>query len=120
MTRERFELELLKIKQAFPADYKGACGVLYDKTTGQRCIIGELAFRSGAMDEVGQWDTDVDFPLLWALAHRLDPLYPLARQLAKMNDQGIPWHQIIDSMVPKESQSKLIEALEMVPDEVMA
>lgn len=105
MTKERFEHELLKLKTQFPADHVGVRGMLRDDN-GNCCIMGQVLTNIGAVNRFGR--LDYSSPMWGGYIAELDGMLI---QAVYMNNMGVPWHQIVDALVPQSTiDVKQIEA----------
>lgn len=113
MSWERFELELVRIKNQVGPEHRGLFGAFYDiNNAGRRCFIGQLCANTGirmlspylldtsdwiAATERGDSIESQRVTFVWLMA-------------MEMNDAGVPWHQIVDMFVPLERQTLLLSS----------
>lgn len=105
MTLERFEHELVKLKSQFPANHVGVRGSLQDRN-GNCCILGQVMVNLGVPQVFHPFRGYMT--VSWASAKDHMDWNPepggkfadVIGQAILMNNQGTPWHQIVDALVP--------------------
>lgn len=91
VSRERFELELEKIKSEVAPDYVGPPGASGNDSNGSftKCLMLTACGRMGLGAHYVSAATS-----LYYSGVDIDSVY-------RDNDAGVPWHQIIDRLVPQ-------------------
>ena len=95
MTKERLEHELLKLKTQFPADHVGAHRILMDQD-GRTCIWGQIILNT--FPGTGYFNIGNDIRRSAFLFDQ--SVRQTVCAMIEMNNVGMPWHQIIDKLVP--------------------
>jgi hypothetical protein len=96
MTKERLYIELEKIKASVSENFVGAPYMLWyenDPDRNYTCILGQLAINvlgSNCRCEEARAIGGIDFEV-----------NQIIHKMVDMNNDGVPWHTIVDSIVPK-------------------
>lgn len=97
LTFERFEHELLKLKTQFPPTHTGPAGfAIPDGVLTRYCIVGQVLVNMGVADL-----TQYDLGLSEVCDLGRTPLGEMVHAAMRLNDRGMPWHAIIDRIVPQ-------------------
>jgi hypothetical protein len=104
VTRERIELELMRIKQDVSPEHRGIRGVTYEPSSGETCIQGELLKRLNGTNRYAwgdEWRS-------WS-----EEIREFVQVMIKQNDGGVPWHEIINLVIPAEVQAAYLKQIEL-------
>jgi hypothetical protein len=107
---ERFEHELVKLKGMVGPEFVGLPHKFTDGKGGH-CIMGQIMLNCGVSEDAMRnvyapavapfyghvWDEN-------GFRTTNEPLKKAVRVAVRMNNAGVPWHQIVDAIVPQTTE----------------